>query len=57
MSLQALINLSRIRDLDRAGTARLEEARQRQRDLDREMERQVANKAVNHELLARTCSL
>lgn len=57
MSLQALIETSRIRDLDRAGYERLEQARQRQREYDREIERQVANKAVNHELLARTCSL
>ncbi|MBH3459264.1 MULTISPECIES: hypothetical protein [Pseudomonas] len=57
MSLQALIETSRIRDLDSAGYQRLEQARQRQREYDREIEKQVAKKAVNHELLARTCSL
>lgn len=57
MSLQALIETSRIRNLDSAGYQRLEQARQRQREYDREIEKQVAKKAVNHELLARTCSL
>lgn len=57
MSLQALIEISRIRDLDREGTVRLEQARQRQRDYDRDIEKQVANKAVSHKLLAKTCSL
>lgn len=57
MSLQALINLSRVRDLDRDGDVRLEQARQRQRAYDREIEQKVAKKAVTHELLCRTCSL
>ncbi|KPW34081.1 Uncharacterized protein ALO51_00364 [Pseudomonas amygdali] len=57
MSLQALIDLSRIRDLSREGSDRLEQARQRQRDYDRKIEKQVANKAVGHALLAKTCSL
>ncbi|MGJ7515152.1 hypothetical protein ACSFE6_12550 [Pseudomonas baetica] len=57
MSLQALIDLSRIRDLDRDGSARLELARQRQREYDHKIERQVANKAAGHALLAKTCSL
>lgn len=57
MTLQALIDLSRIRDIDRAGNVRLEQARQRQREYDRKIEKQVANKAVSHELLAKTCSL
>lgn len=57
MSLQALINLSRVRDLDRDGDVRLELARQRQRAYDREIEQKVAKKAVTHELLSRTCSL
>lgn len=57
MSLQALIDPSRIRDLSREGSDRLEQARQRQRDYDRKIEKQVANKAVGHALLAKTCSL
>lgn len=57
MSLQTLINLSRVRDLDRDGDVRLEQARQRQRAYDREIEQKVAKKAVTHELLSRTCSL
>lgn len=57
MSLQALIDLSRIRDLNRESNARLEQARQRQSDYDRRIEKQVANKAVGHALLAKTCSL
>jgi hypothetical protein len=57
MSLQALIELSRIRDLDRDGNARLEQARQRQREFDLEIEKKIAYKAVSRELLAKTCSL
>lgn len=57
MTLQQLIDLSRIRELDSAGYARLAQARQRQREYDREIEKQVANKAVSHELLAKTCNL
>jgi hypothetical protein len=57
MSLQALIDLSRVRDLNRDSNDRLEQARQRQRDYDRKIEKQVANKAVGHALLAKTCSL
>ena len=57
MSLQALIDLSRVRDLNRDSNNRLEQARQRQRDYDRKIEKQVANKAVGHALLAKTCSL
>lgn len=57
MSLQKLIELSQIRELDQAGLLRLEQARQRQRDFDRAIEKQVANKAVGHELLAKTCSI
>ncbi|WP_338924400.1 hypothetical protein V0M98_32830 (plasmid) [Pseudomonas silesiensis] len=57
MTLQQLIDLSQIRELDSAGYARLAQARQRQREYDREIEKQVANKAVSHELLAKTCNL
>tara|TARA_R110001592_G_scaffold86235_2_gene254566 strand:- start:37 stop:210 length:174 start_codon:yes stop_codon:yes gene_type:complete len=57
MSLQALIEISRIRDLDRESSARLELARQRQRQYDREIEKQIANKAVSNKLLAKACSL
>ncbi|WP_274644019.1 hypothetical protein [Pseudomonas serbica] len=57
MSLKALIDLSQIRELDSAGHARLEQARQRQREYDREIEKQVANKAVSQELLAKVCNL
>lgn len=57
MTLQALIDLSRIRDLDRDSDVRLEQARQRQRDYDQKIERQVANKAAGHALLSKACSL
>ena len=57
MTLLQLIDLSNIRELDPAGLLRLEQARQRQRDYDRAIEKQVANKAVSHELLAKTCSI
>jgi ABC-type transporter Mla MlaB component len=57
MTLQQLIDLSQIRELDSAALARLEQARQRQRDYDKEIEKQVANKAVSHALLAKTCNL
>lgn len=57
MSLQALIEISSIQDLDREGEVRLEQARQRQRAYDREIEQKVAKKAVTQELLSRTCSI
>jgi hypothetical protein len=57
MSLQQLIELSNIRDLDQAGYERLQQARQRQREYDKKIEQQVANKRVGPELLARTCSI
>lgn len=57
MSLQALIAISRIRDLDRESNVRLEEARRRVQAYDREIEKQIASKAVSRELLAKTCSL
>jgi hypothetical protein len=57
MTLQQLIKISKIRELDQAGYERLEQARQRQREYDKKIEQQVANKAVSHELLAKTCSI
>lgn len=57
MGLKELIETSKISDLDSAGYQRLEQARQRQREYDRQIELQVARKAVGHELLARTCGL
>lgn len=57
MSLQALIAISRTRDLDRDSSVRLEEARRRVQAYDRDIEKQIASKAVSRELLAKTCSL
>jgi len=57
MTLQTLIEISRIRDLDAAALIRLEAARLRQRAYDEELERMVAKKTVSHELLERTCSI
>ncbi len=57
MSLQALIAISRTRDLDRDSNVRLEEARRRVQAYDRDIEKQIASKAVSRELLAKTCSL
>lgn len=57
MSLQALIELSHIRNLDCEGNTRLREARQRQKEFDREIAKKIASKAVSRELLVKTCSL
>lgn len=57
MTLQTMIEMSRIRELDAAALIRLEAARLRQRAYDEELERMVAKKAVSHELLERTCSI
>ena len=57
MSLKALTDLSSIRHIDRDAQRRLEDARQRHREYDSRIEKQVANKTVGHELLAKTCSL
>lgn len=57
MSLQALIDISRRRGLDQEIRESLAEARRRQQEHDREIERQIASKAVSRDLLAKTCSL
>jgi hypothetical protein len=57
MSLQALINLSKIRDLDEGQLERLSQARVRQRAFDEGLERKVAAKRVTEELLNKTCGL
>lgn len=57
MNLQALIDLSNIRDLDAGASQRLEAARQRQCEYDQEIEKQVANKRVGPELLRKTCGI
>jgi hypothetical protein len=57
LSLQQLIELSKIKNLSPASQERLAEARRRHRDFDEKIERQVANKRVGHELLSKTCSI
>lgn len=57
MSLQNLIEMSKIRDLDPGQCERLVQARERQREHDRKIEKQVAAKRVTQELLNKTCGL
>jgi len=57
MSLQTLIELSKITELTPEGQARLQEARKRASEFDRKIEEQVRLKHVGHELLMKTCSI
>lgn len=57
MSLQALIELSNVRELSKDGYERLLKARERQRELDIKIEKQVRLKHVGQELLNKACSI
>ena len=57
MSLQALIMLSRVRELNAASKIKMREARERSTEFDTRVERQVALKTVGQELLNRACSI
>jgi len=57
MSLQALIDLSKVTHLSAESIQRLQAARQRHREFDQKIEAQVAKKAVGQELLMRACNL
>jgi len=57
MSLQALIELSKITTLSEESIALLQAARKRHAEYDEKIEKQVRNKHVGHELLMKTCSI